>query len=66
MLRLVQFNLQITAVDQVWATDILSIPLQRGFMYLVASIDVRSTHVVQGGCAELRDCWDLTGNSVRA
>jgi hypothetical protein len=29
----------ITAVDQVWATDITYIPLQKGFLYLVAIMD---------------------------
>ena len=37
---------QITAVDQVWATDITYIPLQKGFLYLVAIMDLHSRHVV--------------------
>jgi putative transposase len=36
---------QITAVDQVWATDITYIPLQKGFLYLVAIMDLHSRHV---------------------
>ncbi|SBO44276.1 transposase (fragment) [Cyanobium sp. NIES-981] len=32
----------ITAVGQVWATDITSIPLQKGFLYLVAIMDLFS------------------------
>jgi putative transposase len=36
----------ITAVDQVWATDITYIPLQRGFLYLVAIVDLFSRHVL--------------------
>ena len=32
----------ITAVDQVWATDITTITLQKGFLYLVAIMDLHS------------------------
>jgi len=35
---------QITAVDQDWATDVTYIPLQRGFFYLVAFMDLHSRH----------------------
>ena len=37
---------QITAVDQVWATDITYIPMQKGFLYLVAIMDLHSRHVL--------------------
>jgi putative transposase len=37
---------QITTVDQVWATDITYIPLQKGFLYLVAIMDLHSRHVL--------------------
>jgi putative transposase len=37
---------QITAVDQVWATDITYIPLQKGFLYLVAIMDLHPRHVL--------------------
>jgi putative transposase len=36
----------VTAVDQVWATDITYIPLQKGFLYLVAVVDFFSRHVL--------------------
>jgi hypothetical protein len=36
----------VTAVDQVWATDITYIPLQRDFLYLVAIVDLFSRHVL--------------------
>jgi putative transposase len=36
----------ITAVDQVWATDITYIPLQKGFLYLVAIVDLLSRNVL--------------------
>jgi putative transposase len=35
---------------QVWATDITYIPLQKGFQYLVAIMDLHSRHVL---------CWKL-------
>ena len=31
---------EVSAVDQVWATDITYIPLQKGFLYLVAIVDL--------------------------
>jgi len=37
---------QVTAVDQVWATDITYIPLQKGFLYLVVIVDLYSRHVL--------------------
>jgi putative transposase len=36
----------VTAVDQVWATDITYIPLQKGFLYLLAIVDLFSRHVL--------------------
>jgi putative transposase len=33
-------------VDQVWATDITYIPLQKGFLYLVAIVDLFSRNVL--------------------
>jgi putative transposase len=37
---------QVTAVDQVGATDITYIPLQKGFLYLVAIADLVSRNVL--------------------
>ena len=37
---------QVTAVDQVWATDITYIPLSKGFLYLVAIVDLFSRNVL--------------------
>ena len=39
-------NLQVTRVNQVWAVDITYIPMQHGFMYLVAIIDLKSRYIV--------------------
>jgi putative transposase len=36
----------VTTPDQVWATDITYIPLQKGFLYLVAIVDLFSRHVL--------------------
>ena len=36
----------VTAVDQAWATDITYIPLQKGFLYLVAIMDLFSRNVL--------------------
>jgi putative transposase len=36
----------VKAVDQVWATDITYIPLQKGFLYLVAIVDLFSRNVL--------------------
>ena len=45
---------EVTALDQVWATDITYIPLQNGFLYLVGIMDLHSRHVL---------CWKLS-NSI--
>ena len=39
-------NLEITHPNQVWAIDITYIPMERGFMYLFAIIDLYSRYVV--------------------
>lgn len=37
---------QLTAPDEVWATDSTYIPLRKGFLYLVAVVDLFSRHVL--------------------
>ena len=44
---------QVRAADQIWATDITYIPLQKGFLYLVAIVDLFSRNVLS---------WKLTGS----
>jgi len=39
-------NLEITRPNQVWSLDITYIPMQRGFMYLVAIMDVYSRYIL--------------------
>lgn len=42
-------GLQITRRNQVWSTDISYIPMENGFMYLYAIIDVYSRYIVGWG-----------------
>ena len=44
---------QVRAADQIWATDITYVPLQKGFLYLVAIVDLFSRKVLS---------WKLTGS----
>jgi putative transposase len=37
---------QVTTVDEIWASDITDIPLQMGFLYLVAIVDLFSRNVL--------------------
>lgn len=39
-------HLKITERNQVWATDITYIPMKRGFMYLIAIIDLHTRYVL--------------------
>jgi putative transposase len=39
-------NVEVQRPDQVWATDITYVPLQHGFLYLVAIMDWYSRHVL--------------------
>lgn len=46
-------NLSITSPDQVWCSDITYIPLQRGYLYLVAIMDWFSRYVIS---------WELSNS----
>ena len=48
-------NLKIGHPNQVWATDITYIPMQKGFMYLVAIIDLYSRYVVNWSVSNSMD-----------
>lgn len=37
---------QVRAADQIWATDITTIPLKKGFLYLMAIVDMFSSNVL--------------------
>ena len=49
-------NVSITKVNQVWATDITYVPMSKGFMYLMAVLDLYSRYVL---------AWDVS-NSMEA
>lgn len=42
-------NLKISRPNQVWGIDITYIPMRRGFMYMVAIIDIYSRYIVNWG-----------------
>lgn len=48
-------GLQIDRVNQVWTTDITYIPMERGFMYLTAVIDVKSRYVLHWSISNSMD-----------
>lgn len=48
-------NLTINRVNQVWATDITYIPMKKGFMYLVAIIDLHSRYVLNWSVSNTMD-----------
>ena len=48
-------NLSITHRNQVWSTDISYVPLEHGFMYLYAMIDVYSRYVLGWRLSRCKD-----------
>lgn len=48
-------NLRIDRVNQVWATDLTYIPMPKGFMYLMAVIDLYSRKVISWGVSNSMD-----------
>ena len=48
-------NLSITRPNQVWATDITYIPMKKGYMYLMAIIDLYSRYVVNWSVSNTMD-----------
>lgn len=48
-------NLTINRPNQVWATDITYIPMEKGYMYLVAVIDLYSRYVVNWSVSNTMD-----------
>lgn len=52
---------QVRAAEQIWATDITYIPLQKGFLYLVAIVDLFSRNVLSWKLSNSLDtefCFD--------
>ena len=48
-------NLKIDRPDQVWEIDITYVPMQSGFMYLTAMIDVYSRRIISWGLSNSLD-----------
>ena len=48
-------GLKIDRVNQVWQTDITYIPMHKGFMYMMAVIDVKSRHILHWGISNTMD-----------
>ena len=48
-------NLKVDRPNQVWAIDITYIPMQKGFMYLVAIIDLHSRYVLNWSVSNTMD-----------
>lgn len=48
-------NLTVTRPNQVWATDITYIPLAKGYMYLIAIIDLHSRYVLNWSVSNSMD-----------
>lgn len=57
-------HLNITKSNQVWATDITYIPMSRGFMYLMAIIDVHSRYVIHWSVSNTMDA-DWCADTLR-
>ncbi len=61
-------GLQITCPNQVWAADITYIPMARGFLYLVAIIDVYSRYVLSWRLSNTLDtgfCVEALAEALR-
>jgi len=48
-------NMKVDRINQVWATDITYIPMERGFMYLTAIIDIHSRYVLNWSISNSMD-----------
>jgi putative transposase len=61
-------NLLITRSNQVWATDLTYVPMQNGFLYLMAIIDLKSRYVLNWSVSNTMDakwCADVFREAVR-
>jgi len=61
-------GLKIDHPNQVWATDITYIPMEKGFMYLTAIIDLHSRYVVNWSLSNSMDavwCTDTLNEAIR-
>lgn len=61
-------NLKIERPNQVWVTDITYIPMQKGFMYLTAIMDVYSRKILSWGISNSQDakwCKQVLDEAIR-
>lgn len=61
-------GITVTRVNQVWATDITYIPMAKGFMYLMAIIDLHSRYVVAWSLSNTMDaiwCAETYSQAIR-
>lgn len=61
-------NLKIERPNQVWVTDITYIPMQKGFMYLTAVMDVYSRKILTWGISNSQDakwCKQVLEEAIR-
>lgn len=61
-------NLAITHSNQVWATDLTYVPMQSGFLYLMAIIDLKSRYVLNWSVSNTMDaqwCAEVFRETVR-
>ena len=61
-------NLKIERPNQVWVTDITYIPMQKGFMYLTAIMDVYSRNILSWGISNSQDakwCKQVLDEAIR-
>ena len=59
--------LDMVQANQVWATDITYIPVERGFFYLVATIDLDSRYILAwelSNSMEIQFCLDALGTAL--
>lgn len=62
-------NLKIERPNQVWVTDITYIPMQKGFMYLTAIMDVYSRKILSWGISNSQDakwCKQVLEKAIRS
>jgi len=62
-------NLKIERPNQVWVTDITYIPMQKGFMYLTAIMDVYSRKILSWGLSNSQDakwCKQVLEKAIRS
>lgn len=60
-------GLQIDRVNQVWQTDITYIPMKKGFMYMMAVIDVKSRFILNWSVSNTMDaawCTDVLKETI--